>query len=46
VVPVAVVVEVASTWLLVRVAGRVYTGAIVRTGPRVKLRQAWRSAER
>ncbi|HEX3395001.1 MAG TPA: ABC transporter permease [Acidimicrobiales bacterium] len=46
VVPVAMVVEVASTWLLVRVAGRVYTGAIVRTGPRVKLRQAWRSAER
>jgi len=45
-VPLAVLIEVASTWVLVRVAGRVYTGAIVRTGPRVKLRQAWRSADR
>jgi len=45
-VPVAVVIELAATWALVRVAGRVYTGAIVRTGPRVKLRDAWRTAER
>ncbi len=45
-VPVAVVVELVSTWVLIGFAGRVYTGAIVRTGPRVKLREAWRTAER
>jgi ABC-2 type transport system permease protein len=32
----------ASIWLLVRVAGRVYTGAILRTGTRIPLRTAWR----
>ncbi|MDQ6946582.1 MAG: ABC transporter permease [Actinomycetota bacterium] len=45
-VPLAVAIEVVSTWVLIRFAGRVYTGAIVRTGPRVKLREAWRTAER
>ncbi len=32
------------TYALVRLAGRIYAGAIVRTGPRVKLREAWRAA--
>ncbi len=45
-VPVAVAIVVASTWLLVRLAGRVYAGAIVQSGPRVKLREAWRQAGR
>lgn len=34
----------ACTYGLVRLAGRIYTGAILHTGPRVKLRDAWRSA--
>jgi len=45
-VPLAVGIDVVSAWILVRLAGRVYTGAVARTGPRVKLREAWRSAER
>lgn len=45
-VPVAVVIVVATTWLLVRLAGRVYAGAIVQSGPRVTLREAWRQAAR
>ncbi len=45
-VPVAVAAVMASTWLLVRLAGRVYAGAIVQSGPRVKLREAWRQAGR
>jgi len=45
-VPLAVAVELVSTWVLIRLAGRVYSGAIVRTGPRVKFREAWRTAER
>ena len=32
----------ASVWLLVRFAGRVYSGAILRTGTRIPLRAAWR----
>lgn len=45
-VPVAVAAVLVSTWLLVRLAGRVYAGAIVQSGPRVKLREAWRQAGR
>ena len=45
-VPVAVALVLATTWLLVRLAGRVYAGAIVQRGPRVKLRDAWRQAGR
>lgn len=45
-VPVAVVLVLVSTWLLVRLAGRIYAGAIVQSGPRVKLREAWRQAGR
>jgi hypothetical protein len=33
----------ATVWLLVRFAGRVYTGAVLRTGTRMPLRAAWRS---
>jgi len=43
-VPVSVALVLASTWLLVRLAGRIYAGAIVQSGPRVKLREAWRQA--
>ncbi len=32
----------ASVWLLVRFAGRVYSGAVLRTGTRIPLRVAWR----
>ena len=32
----------ATVWLLVLIAGRVYTGALLRTGTRVPLRVAWR----
>lgn len=31
------------TWALVRLAGRVYTGALLRVGARVPLRDVWRS---
>jgi ABC-2 type transport system permease protein len=34
----------ASTALLIPLAGRVYSGAVLRVGGRVKLRDAWRSA--
>ena len=30
--------------LVIRLAGRIYTGAILQTGPRVGIRNAWRSA--
>lgn len=38
----AAVLTVATVWLLVRFAGRVYTGAVLRTGVRIPLRAAWR----
>ena len=41
---VAVVLTVAATAGLVAFAGRVYTGAILHTGPTLKLREAWRRA--
>jgi ABC-2 type transport system permease protein len=37
----AALVMVASIYGLVRLAGRVYTGAILRTGRRVSMREAW-----
>jgi ABC-2 type transport system permease protein len=40
----ALVVSLGSTALLIPLAGRVYSGAVLRTGARVKLRDAWRSA--
>ena len=33
----------ASVWLLVRFAGRVYAGAVLRTGTRIPLQAAWRA---
>jgi ABC-2 type transport system permease protein len=40
----AVVLLVGSTLALVPAAGRLYAGAVLRTGGRVKLREAWRAA--
>ncbi len=37
-------IVIGSTALLVPLAGRVYAGAILRTGARVKVRDAWRAA--
>ena len=45
-IPLAVLLVVASTWLLVRLAGRVYAGAIVSSGRRVKLADALRASRR
>jgi len=36
--------EIVSIVVLVRVAGRLYSGAILRTGGTVKLKEAWASA--
>ena len=33
----------ATVWLLVRLAGRVYAGAVLRSGTRIPLRVAWRA---
>jgi ABC-2 type transport system permease protein len=41
----AIVIMLAATYGLIRLAGRVYSGAILSLGARVKLRDAWRSAE-
>jgi ABC-2 type transport system permease protein len=41
---VSIALLIGSTALLIPLAGRVYTGAILRTGAKVKLRDAWRSA--
>lgn len=43
---VSVVVAAATMYGLVRLGGRVYSGGILRTGARIKLREAFRSAER
>ncbi|MEO8423408.1 MAG: ABC transporter permease [Actinomycetota bacterium] len=40
----SLIVTIGSTALLIPLAGRVYSGAVLRTGARVKLREAWRSA--
>jgi ABC-2 type transport system permease protein len=37
-------IVIGSTALLIPLAGRVYAGAILRTGARVKVRDAWRAA--
>lgn len=39
----AVVLTLVTIYLVIRVAGRVYSGAVLRVGPRVKLAEAWRS---
>ncbi|HEU4915546.1 MAG TPA: ABC transporter permease [Acidimicrobiia bacterium] len=41
----AVVITIATIIGLVLVAGRIYAGGLLRFGTRVKLREAWRSAE-
>ncbi len=41
----SIVLVVFTIVLLVRVGARVYTGALLRTGGKVKLRDAWRSVE-
>jgi len=38
-------VMVITTYLLIRLAGRIYAGGLLRTGPRIKLKEAWRGAE-
>jgi ABC-2 type transport system permease protein len=43
---VAVAVTLATVVGLVRLAGRVYVGAILRTGPTLKLRDVWRATSR
>jgi ABC-2 type transport system permease protein len=40
----ALVLLIGSTALLIPLAGRVYAGAVLQTGGRVKLRDAWRAA--
>lgn len=42
----AVTIMLAAIYLLVRVAGRIYAGGVLRTGPTVRLRDAWRQRER
>lgn len=42
----AVAIMVVATWVMVRVAARVYTAALLRTGGRVPVRQALHSAVR
>jgi hypothetical protein len=34
----------AATWLMVRLAARIYSGALLRTGARVRAREALRGA--
>jgi ABC-2 type transport system permease protein len=41
---VALALLVATTWLAVLVAGRIYENTILRTGARTKLKEAWRRA--
>ncbi len=43
-VPLSVALMLVGSYLVVRLAGRIYSGAILRTGPRMKLREALRSA--
>lgn len=35
-------VMLVATWLLAMLGGRVYSGAVLRFGPRIKLREAWK----
>ncbi|MFQ5555741.1 MAG: ABC transporter permease [Acidimicrobiia bacterium] len=41
----SVVLMIGATYLLIRVAGRIYRGGLLRSGGKVRLRDAWRSAE-
>ena len=42
----AVLINVVAIWLLLEFGGRVYSGAVLQTGGRMKLRDAWRAAAR
>lgn len=42
-VPLAVLLTLAAAYGLIRLAGRIYTGSVLRFGPKVKVRQALRS---
>jgi len=42
----AVAFMVAAIWFVIRLAGRIYTGAALRTGGKVKAREAWNSPDR
>jgi ABC-2 type transport system permease protein len=42
----AIVVMLAAIWVLFVIGGRVYSGAVLQSGGRVRLRDAWRSAGR
>lgn len=44
-VAIAVIVMVLAIWFVIRLAGRIYTGAALRTGGKVKAREAWRSPD-
>jgi len=37
---------IAAIWVLFVVGGRVYSGAVLQTGARVRLRYAWRASGR
>ena len=43
-VAVALALLAAASYGLIRLGGRVYTGAVLKLGPKVKLRDAWRAA--
>ena len=38
----AALLTAVTVWALVRLAGRVYTGAVLRTGTRIPVQVAWR----
>jgi hypothetical protein len=40
----SIVVTVIAIWALFGVGARVYAGAVLQTGGRMKIRDAWRSA--
>jgi ABC-2 type transport system permease protein len=40
----SIVLVVAGTYLLIRLAGRIYKGSILKIGAKVKLRDAWKAA--
>ncbi len=42
---VSVVLMIVTVYALIRGAGRIYSGGLLRTGRKVRLREAWRSAE-
>ena len=41
---VAIAITVAAIWVLFTIGARVYAGAVLQTGGRIKIRDAWRSA--